>query len=51
MFINEAEKAIQKKKKPKKRGEEFHIFIKTEFILEKNHKQEPEYFQKLLRVF
>ena len=50
MFINDAKKAVEKKINQKKGGEEFHIFIKTKFILEKNHKQELEQ-QKLLRVF
>ena len=35
-----------KKRRTKKGGEEFHIFIKTEFIWEKNRKQEPEQFQE-----
>ena len=43
MFINDAKKAVEKKKlNQKKGGEEFHIFIKTKFILEKNHKEELE---------
>ena len=42
MFINESKKGGIKNRNQKNGGEEFHIFIKTEFILEKNHKQEPE---------
>ena len=51
MLINESKKGGIKKRNQKKGGEEFHIFIKTEFILEKYHKQEPEQFQELFHVF
>ena len=42
---------LKKEKEIEKKEEEFHIFIKAEFILVKNLKQGPEYSQKLLRVF
>ena len=45
------QRKLPKKGKQKKGGKEFHIFIKTEFILEKYHKQEPEQFQELFHVF
>ena len=45
------QRKLPKKGKQKKGAEEFHIFIKTEFILEKYHKQEPEQFQELFHVF
>ena len=35
MLINESKKGGIKKRNQKKGGEEFHIFIKTEFIFEK----------------
>ena len=45
------QRKLPKRKKIKKEGEEFRIFIKTEFILEENHRQEPDQFQKLLYIF
>ena len=50
MFINQAKKAI-KKRKPKKRGRGIPYIYKNRiyFRKKKKHKQETEQFQKLLR--